>query len=66
MCVGRPDAAAIGKLLVCAAGSDEDIGRLQPIFDAVGRKTIRVGSTPDQAAITKLVGNFLIASVIEG
>ncbi|CAH2401337.1 NAD(P)-dependent oxidoreductase [Mesorhizobium escarrei] len=62
---GRPDAAAAGKLFVVAAGAPDAIAAVQPIFDAVGQKTVVVSETPKAANLVKLSGNFLIASVIE-
>ncbi len=63
---GRPEAAADRKLFVVAAGPQEALDRCQPVFDAVGQRTFRVGERPSAANVVKLSGNFLIASVIEG
>jgi 3-hydroxyisobutyrate dehydrogenase-like beta-hydroxyacid dehydrogenase len=63
---GRPEAAADRKLFVVAAGPGEAVDRCQPVFDAVGQRTFRVGERPSAANVVKLSGNFLIASVIEG
>ena len=62
---GRPDAAAAAKLSIVAGGSEADIARCQPLFDALGQKTFVVGEKPVSANIIKISGNFLIASVIE-
>lgn len=62
---GRPDAAAAAKLLIAAAGPSEAIDRCQPVFDALGRKTIRFGEEAWKANLIKLSGNFLISSAIE-
>lgn len=62
---GRPDAAAAGALVVVAAGAAADLDACAPIFDAVGRRTFRVGEAPPAANLVKVSGNFLIASAIE-
>lgn len=63
--LGRPDVAAAGQLSILAAGSDADLARSQPVFDAVGQRVIRVGDEPGMAVAAKLASNFSIASVIE-
>jgi 3-hydroxyisobutyrate dehydrogenase-like beta-hydroxyacid dehydrogenase len=63
--LGRPDVARAGKLTIVAAGPAEAIDRMQPIFDAVGQKTWRIGSLPQQASVMKLAANFMLASAIE-
>lgn len=62
---GRPDAAAAAKLNIVAAGKAAAIAQCQPVFDALGQKTFVLGEEPVKANITKIGGNFLIASVIE-
>jgi 3-hydroxyisobutyrate dehydrogenase-like beta-hydroxyacid dehydrogenase len=62
---GRPEAAAAKKLSVVAAGSDADIARAQPIFDAIGQRTYVAGAEPHTANTIKVLGNFLIATTIE-
>ncbi|MGX5774617.1 NAD(P)-dependent oxidoreductase [Methylorubrum zatmanii] len=62
---GRPDAAANGALNIIAAGTDEAIARVQPLFDAMGSKTWRFGTEPERANAVKLAGNFMIVSAIE-
>ena len=63
--MGRPDVAAAGKLNVLAAGDPAAVERAQPLFDAVGQKTWRLGSEPHQANVAKLAMNFLLGSAIE-
>jgi 3-hydroxyisobutyrate dehydrogenase-like beta-hydroxyacid dehydrogenase len=63
--LGRPDVAAAGKLNILAAGADEAIERVQPVFDAIGQKTWRVGREPQHANVLKLAANFMLASAIE-
>ena len=62
---GRPDAAAAAQLLVVAAGVSGPLETLQPVFGAIGRRTVIAGSEPFQANAVKLCGNFMIASMIE-
>lgn len=62
---GRPDAAAVAKLFVVAAGEADDLARCKPLFDAIGQRTFVVGDKPSQANVVKLSGNFLIMASIE-
>ncbi|MFC0402697.1 NAD(P)-dependent oxidoreductase [Paraburkholderia rhizosphaerae] len=62
--MGRPDAAAAAKLTIVAAGPAEAIDRVQPVFDAIGQKTWRIGSLAQQANAMKLATNFLIGSAV--
>ena len=63
---GRPDAAAAGKLTVVASGADWALEKVRPALEAVGARLFEIGAQPQQAAVLKLIGNFLISSVIEG
>ena len=62
---GRPEAAAAARLLIVAAGEAEAITRYQPVFDALGQRTIVIGTDPVAAPMVKLVGNFLLVSAVE-
>lgn len=62
---GRPEAAEAKRLLVVAAGSQQDVDRCRPLFDAIGRQTFLAGVEAWQANAAKLCGNFMIASMIE-
>jgi 3-hydroxyisobutyrate dehydrogenase-like beta-hydroxyacid dehydrogenase len=62
---GRPDAAAAGKLFICAGGAPDAVEACMPIFQALGQSTFRIGDKPQHANLVKLSGNFLFASVIE-
>ncbi len=62
---GRAEVAVAGKLNIIAGGSDAAIEKVQPLFDAMGHKTWRVGPDPVQAHLVKITGNFMIACVIE-
>ena len=61
---GRPDAAAAAKLFVVPGGPAETLDRLAPVFAAVGQATFPM-ATPEQAALAKLAGNFMIAGTLE-
>jgi 3-hydroxyisobutyrate dehydrogenase-like beta-hydroxyacid dehydrogenase len=62
---GRPDAAAAARLLIIAAGDPEAIAQCRPVFDAIGQRTIAVGTDPVAATMVKVVGNFLLISAVE-
>jgi 3-hydroxyisobutyrate dehydrogenase-like beta-hydroxyacid dehydrogenase len=63
--MGRPDVAAAGKLTIIAAGASAAIDRVQPVLDAIGQKTWRIGPTPQHANVVKLAANFALASAVE-
>lgn len=63
--LGRPDAAAAARLTIVAGGPAEAIDRVQPVFDALGQKTWRIGSLPQQANVMKLAANFMLAAAVE-
>lgn len=62
---GRPNAAAARKLVVAAGGAAEDIERVRPYLEAIGRALYIAGAEPWQANLFKLCGNFMIASTVE-
>jgi 3-hydroxyisobutyrate dehydrogenase-like beta-hydroxyacid dehydrogenase len=62
---GRPEAAAAAKLFIVAAGDPAAVGACQPLFDAMGQRTLSIGAEPSAANLVKLSGNFLFASAIE-
>jgi len=62
---GRPEMAAAGKLFIVAGGDPATIDACQPLFRAMGQKTIPIGTEPSAANLVKLSGNFLLASAIE-
>jgi len=63
--LGRPDVAAAGKLTIVAGGPAEAIDRVQPVFDAIGQKTWRIGSLPQQANVIKVAANFMLGAAVE-
>jgi 3-hydroxyisobutyrate dehydrogenase-like beta-hydroxyacid dehydrogenase len=62
---GRPDAAEAGQLNIVAAGPGQTLATLQPLLDAMGRKTWVIGEEPKQANAVKIAGNMMIAMAIE-
>ena len=62
---GRPEAAAARQLHIVAAGEGSALDRVQPLLDAMGQRTWRLGPEPREASAAKLAGNFLIAAAIE-
>jgi len=62
---GRPEAAAAAQLFIVTAGDPAAVGACQPLFDAMGQKTLAIGTEPSAANLVKLSGNFLLASAIE-
>ena len=63
--LGRPDVAAKGELNILAAGAPDDIARVKPVLDAIGKATWVVGSEPHLANVAKLAANFVLVSAIE-
>jgi 3-hydroxyisobutyrate dehydrogenase-like beta-hydroxyacid dehydrogenase len=63
--LGRPDVAAKGELNVLAAGEAAAVARAQPVLDAIGAKTWRMGDEPHLANVAKLAVNFMIAAAME-
>ena len=62
---GRPDAAVAAKLSIAVAGDAKAIDRVQPLLDAVGQRSTRVGGEPANANVAKIAGNLMVASAIE-
>ena len=62
---GRPDVAAAAKLSIAVAGDAQAIDRIQPLLDAVGQRSTRVGEEPVNANVAKIAGNLMVASAIE-
>jgi 3-hydroxyisobutyrate dehydrogenase-like beta-hydroxyacid dehydrogenase len=64
--LGRPDAAAAGKLTILAAGPRQTVEAVQPLLDGtVGHKVWRFGERASQANVVKLAVNFMLAAAIE-
>jgi 3-hydroxyisobutyrate dehydrogenase-like beta-hydroxyacid dehydrogenase len=61
---GSRKPAEQGSLVVLSAGPVELLNTLQPVFDAVGKKTVRCGEVP-AGMVTKIATNLLIGAHIE-
>lgn len=62
---GVPAVAAKGELNILAAGDPEAVTAVQPLLDALGQKTWRLGEDPKHANIAKIAGNMMITLAIE-
>jgi 3-hydroxyisobutyrate dehydrogenase-like beta-hydroxyacid dehydrogenase len=62
---GRPEMAAAAKLFIVAGGDAATIAACQPLFRAIGQKTVPIGTEAAAANLVKLSGNFLMAAAIE-
>lgn len=62
---GRPEMAAERNLNILAAGAPKDIERVQPLFDAMGKKTWRLGDSPRNSNVAKIAGNLMVACILE-
>jgi 3-hydroxyisobutyrate dehydrogenase-like beta-hydroxyacid dehydrogenase len=63
--LGRPDAAADGKLHMLVAGSSADVERARPVLEVMAQKLWALGEEPECANAVKLAANFMIAATIE-
>jgi 3-hydroxyisobutyrate dehydrogenase-like beta-hydroxyacid dehydrogenase len=63
--LGRPDVAEKGELNVLAAAAPAALAKVQPVLEAIGRKTWILGEQPHKANVAKLGANFMIAATIE-
>lgn len=62
---GASPTAAAGIVLFAAAGPPEAIENLTPYLNAMGRKVLRVGTSPSKALLLKTTSNFLMAGLME-
>jgi 3-hydroxyisobutyrate dehydrogenase len=63
--LGTRQPAEQGALLVLASGPDDALARCEPVFGAVGQRTIRVGDAGGGTRL-KLAVNAWLLSVVEG
>lgn len=63
--LGTKQPAEEGKLIVLASGPESLRGRVEPIFDAVGQRTMWVGEAGAGTRL-KLVTNSWILAIVEG
>lgn len=62
---GRPEAAAQQKLWICLAGNADAKKQVDPLLHFIGQKVYDFGTEPQAANTVKLIGNFMILSVVE-
>lgn len=62
---GRPEMAAERNLNILAAGDPALIAKVQPLFDAMGKKTWQLGTDPRNSNIAKIAGNLMVACILE-
>jgi 3-hydroxyisobutyrate dehydrogenase len=62
---GTKQPAEQGELVVLASGPEQARPRVQPVFDAVGKKTVWVGETGEGTRL-KMVTNSWLVTVVEG
>ena len=63
MMLGTKKPAETGALVMLAAGDADLLGRVQPVLDAMGAKTIVAGDAVGQGTALKLAANAWIASI---
>src|SRR5262249_60429010 len=63
--LGRPDAAAAGKLFTFVAGTPEIIDRARPVLECYTQNITVLNEDPASAASLKLAANFFGASLLE-
>lgn len=62
---GRPEMAAERNLNILAAGDPIIIAKVQPLFDAMGKKTWQLGTDPRNSNVAKIAGNLMVACILE-
>jgi 3-hydroxyisobutyrate dehydrogenase len=63
--IGTRETAKRGRLVVLASGPGDVLDRAQPIFDAIGSKTVRLGPEARGASRMKLVATAWTVGVAE-
>jgi len=63
--IGTRETAKQGRLVVLASGPGDALDRAQPIFDAIGSKTVRLEPEASGASRKKLVANAWTVAVAE-
>lgn len=62
--LGRPDLAAAGQLGIVPAGPEEAVGRCEPLFQRIGRRSFVAGSAPEAATAIKLANNLVLGGAM--
>jgi 3-hydroxyisobutyrate dehydrogenase len=63
--IGIRETAKLGRLVVLASGPREALDRAQPIFDAIGSKTVKLEPETRGVSRMRLVATAWIAGVLE-
>jgi 3-hydroxyisobutyrate dehydrogenase len=63
--IGTRETAKQGRLVVLASGPGDALDRAQPIFDAIGSKTVRLEPEAGGASRRKLVANAWTVGIVE-
>ena len=63
--LGTRETAMQGRLVVLASGPGDVLDRAQPIFDAIGSKTVRLEPDAGRASHMKLVANAWTVALVE-
>src|SRR2546429_1514809 len=63
--IGTRETAKQGRLVVLASGPGDALDRAQPIFDAIGLKTVRLEPEAGGASRMKLVANAWTVALVE-
>ena len=63
--IGTRETAKRGRLVVLASGPGDALDRAQPIFDAIGSKTVRLEPDAGRASHMKLVPNAWTVALVE-
>jgi 3-hydroxyisobutyrate dehydrogenase len=63
--IGTRETAKQGRLVVLASGPGDALDRAQPIFDAIGSKTVRLEPQAGGASRMKLVANAWTVALVE-
>ena len=63
--IGTRKTAKRGRLVVLASGPGDALDRAQPIFDAIGSKTVRLEPETGRASRMKLVANAWTVGLLE-
>ena len=63
--LGRPDAAAEGRLHLLVAGAKEAVDRVHPLLAAIGQRIWPFGQNPEAANVVKIATNLTLACAIE-
>ena len=61
---GTKGPAEAGELLFLAGGSADDVAACQPLFDAMGKKTLHLGDVGQGAAMKMLINGLLAQSML--